>query len=175
MEALLVRSHSGADNRGRRDQIRALVTLQNEPILAVLRATPGLAPADLNSFMSGVASSHIWCRLLAAESANLTLEALDARGAATVFFDTPEGRSFDNIDAIINAVVTAGNEQRPSVVEQFDSQDELKRCLQIAAMFICPAPEAHPLLLNSAALPILDELFADDVLVSEVRPSLTAG
>lgn len=173
VESLLVRSLVGSERRSQRDQIEELLIV-HQPVRDALRATAGVSAADNDAFMSGIASSHLWCGLLAAEARDLQLEGLDARSAASSFFATPEGNSFDNIDALLDAVAAAWREREVAILRLFDSQDELTSSARIAAMFICPAPEAHDFLLERAVLPIVDR-YANDELIQEVRPSLKAN
>lgn len=173
VETLLVRSLVGPERRSERDQIKELLIV-HQPVRETLRATAAVSAADHDAFMSGIASSHLWCGLLAAEAQDLHLDGLDARSAASSFFETPEGSSFDNIDALLDAVAVAWQEREDAIARQFNSQDELTSATRIAAMFICPAPEAHDFLLERAVLPVIDDRFASDELIQEVRSSLNA-
>lgn len=175
VETLLVRSLVGPEQQFKRDQIKELLTIHSQPVRDALRETSGVKAADIDAFMSGVASSHLWCGLLAAEAHGLHLTALDARSAASSFFDSPEGRSFDGIEVLLDAVAASWRAREEQVTRLFDSQDALSDSSRIAAMFICPAPEAHRFLLERATLPLIGDRFEDDGLIHEVRQSLSVN
>lgn len=166
IEARLVQKLVGETEKQkqRRSKIDYLLNIHAGHVLEALKNADGIASQeDQDILYSGVAGSHIWCGLLAAESGVLKLSNLNAKSAAEGFFKTLEGQAYaDEKEAILDAVKTAWEENEGLVEKHFHDQADFGQCLQIAAIFICPAPEAHRDLISKAIVPIVDELLASD-------------
>lgn len=168
LDALLVRQLSGESRSGERANIAQLLEVQSAPVVEALRSDPSLPASERAAFMSGIAGSHLWCGLLAAQATALRLGDLDSRDALALFFSSREGLSFDEPGDISEAVIAAWGVQRKMIQPLFSTQAEFIYALRIAAVFICPAPEHHSFVLEHAAFPLITEVLFDQPLTNEL-------